>query len=70
MGSVFAVQVGEDLLDHHRIFDAGKDLDLATAAALADLDVAYRDVGQRREQDAEALKTRFKRCAQVMAAWR
>ena len=59
MGSVFAVQVGEDLLDHHRIFDAGKDLDLATAAlAELDVDVAYRDVGQGREQDAEALKTR------------
>ena len=47
------------------------DLDL-TCAAGADLDVnvAYRDVGQGREQDAEALKTRFKRCAQVMAARR
>jgi len=35
------------------------------AAPVADLDVdaAYRDVGQGREQDAEALKTRFKRCA-------
>jgi hypothetical protein len=26
MGSVFAVQVGEDLLDHHRVFDASDDL--------------------------------------------
>ena len=43
-----------------------------TAAAVAglDVDVAYRDVGQGREQDAEALNTRFKRCAQVMAARR
>jgi hypothetical protein len=38
MGSVFAVQVGEDLLDHHRLFDAGNHPDLATAA-VADIDV-------------------------------
>jgi len=42
------------------------------AAAFADLDVdvAYMDVGQVREQDAEALNTRFRRCAQIMAARR
>jgi hypothetical protein len=33
--------VGEDLLNHHRIFNAGNDLDVA-AAAFADLDI---DVG-------------------------
>ena len=37
---VFAVQVGEDRLDHDRIFDTGDDLDVA-AAAVADL---YGDV--------------------------
>ena len=52
MGSVFAVQVGENLLDHHRVFDAGDDLYGATAAfADFDVDVAYRDVGQGREQE-------------------
>ena len=71
MGSVFAVQVGEDLLDHDGVFDAGDNLDVAAATfANLDVDVAYRDVGQGREQDAEALKTRFRRCAQVMAARR
>ena len=41
---------------------------MATAAvADLDVDVAYRDVGQGREQDAEALNTRFRRCAQVIA---
>jgi len=34
---VFAVQVGEDLLEHDRIFDAGDDLDVA-AAGLAGLE--------------------------------
>ena len=38
MGSVFSVQVGEDLLDHDRVFDTSNDLDVA-AAAFADLDV-------------------------------
>jgi hypothetical protein len=37
--------VGEDLLDHHRIFDAGNDLDV-TAAALAGLDVNVEDTFQ------------------------
>jgi hypothetical protein len=32
------VEVGEDLVDHHRIFDAGDDLD-GTAATLADVGV-------------------------------
>ena len=36
----FDTEVGEDLLDHHRLFDAGDDLDVA-AAAVADL---YVDV--------------------------
>jgi hypothetical protein len=63
-GCVFAFEVSEDLLDHRRFFDAGDDLDV-TAAVLAglDVDVTYRDVGQGREQDAEALKTRFRGCA-------
>jgi hypothetical protein len=40
MGSVFAVQMGENLLDHHRGFDASDDLDVAAAAAASlDLDV-------------------------------
>ncbi|MFT4584370.1 MAG: hypothetical protein ACI915_001900 [Gammaproteobacteria bacterium] len=61
---VFALKVPEDLLNHHRIFDARDDLDVATAVlAGLDVDVTYRDVGQGREQDAEALKTRFRRCA-------
>jgi hypothetical protein len=38
--------VGEDLVDHHRIFDAGNDLDVATAA-LADLDVDVENPLQR-----------------------
>ena len=61
---VFAFEVPEDLINYHWIFDAGDDLDV-TAAVLAglDVDVTYRDVGQGREQDAEALKTRFRRCA-------
>ena len=42
MGSVFAVQVGENLLDHHRVFDAGDDLYGATAAfAGFDVDVEH-----------------------------
>ena len=39
MGSIFAVQMGENLLDNHRVFDAGDDLDVAAAAASLDLDV-------------------------------
>jgi hypothetical protein len=71
MGSVFALEMGKDLLDDQRIFDAGDDLDAAAAAVAGlDVDVAYKDVGQGREQDAEALKTRFRRCAQVIAARR
>ena len=35
-----------------------------------DIDMAYRDVGQGREQDAEALNTRFSLCCQVIAACR
>ncbi|MFT4563063.1 MAG: hypothetical protein ACI9BW_002816 [Gammaproteobacteria bacterium] len=68
---VLALDVPEDFLDHHRVFDTRDDLD-GTAAVLAnfDVDVTYRDVGQGREQDAEALNTRFKRCAQVIAARR
>jgi hypothetical protein len=42
MGSVFAAQVSKDLLNHHRIFDAGNHPDVATAA-LADLDVDVED---------------------------
>ena len=35
---MFALEVGQDLLNHHRVFDAGGDLD-AAAAGLAALDV-------------------------------
>ena len=35
-----------------------------------DVDMAYRDVGQGREQDAEALNTRFSLCIQVIDAYR
>jgi len=35
---LFAREVGQDLLNHHRVFDAGGDLDGA-AAGLAALDV-------------------------------
>ena len=61
---VFALEVSEDLLNHRRFLDAGDDLD-GTAAVLAglDVDVTDMDVGQAREQDAEALKTPFRRCA-------
>ena len=36
-GSVFALEVREDVLDHHRIFDADDDFDVA-AAGLAGLE--------------------------------
>ena len=65
------VKMLEDALDDGGVFDAGDDLHrTATHLAGFDVDVAYRDVGQGREQDAEALKTRLRRCAQVMAVWR
>jgi hypothetical protein len=61
----------KDLLDNDRVLDAGNDLDGAAAfAASLNVNVAYMDVGQGREQDAEALKTRFRRCAQVIEARR
>ena len=41
-GSVFAVEVGEDLRYHHSIFDAGDNLDLA-AASLTGFDVDVED---------------------------
>ena len=42
MASVFALEVAEDLLDHHRIFDAGDDLDVATAAVVGlDVDIEH-----------------------------
>ena len=41
-GSVFTVEVGEDLLDDHRIIDAGDDLDAAAASPTGlDVDVEY-----------------------------
>ncbi len=59
----------EDALDDGGVFDAGDDLHrTATQFAGFDVDVAYRDVGQGREQDAEALNTRLRRCTHVMAA--
>ena len=69
-GFLFLVaEVSEDPVDDRLIFDAGDDLDgTATAGAGFDVDVAYMDVGQGREQDAEALKTRLRRCAHVIAA--
>jgi hypothetical protein len=61
---VFTLEVPEDLINDHGIFDAGDDLDVAAAALVGlDVDVTYMDVGQGREQDAEALKTRFRRRA-------
>ncbi len=52
------------LLAHHRVCDAGNHCDGAAAFTVRlDIDVAYREVGQGREQDAEALKTRLSRCA-------
>ncbi len=52
----------EYLVDHHRVFDAGDDFDrTATLGAGFYVDIAYRDVGKGREQDAEALNTRFSR---------
>ena len=42
---VFALKVPEDLLNHHWIFDAGDDLDVA-AAVLADLDVGVENALQ------------------------
>jgi len=60
--------VCKTLLDNHRVFDAGDDLDwTATFSACLNVDIAYRDVGKGREQDAVASKTRFKRCAHVIA---
>ena len=42
--------------------DTGDDFDGAAALVAGfDIDLAYMDVGKGREQDAEALKTRFKR---------
>ncbi len=38
--------------------------------ACLDVNIAYMDVGKGRELGAEALKTRFSRCAQVIAACR
>jgi hypothetical protein len=47
------------------------DDDLGSASAFGArfdvvVDVAYRDVGKKREQDARALNTRFNLCVQVM----
>jgi len=74
------VEVGEDLLDHQRILDAGNDPDGATAGS-ADLDV---DVDQSAGQPICTavgclsgcdtgkcrMHTRFKRCAQLIDARR
>ena len=47
-GSVFATEVGEDLLDHLRVFDAGDDLDAAAASLTGlDVDVEYPLQAQR-----------------------
>jgi hypothetical protein len=49
------IQVIKNLIDDHRVFDAGDDFDGTTAlGASLDIDIAYRDVGKVREQDAEA----------------
>jgi hypothetical protein len=56
------LEVGEDGRDHPRVGDDGKHSQCCTAArATGDVDVAYRDVGQGREQDAEASNTRRRR---------
>jgi len=50
------------------VLDAGNHLDGATALVTGlDIDLAYRDVGEGRELGAEALNTRLRRCAQVIA---
>jgi hypothetical protein len=39
---LIALEVGQDLLNHHRVFDAGGDLDAAAAGLAAlDVDVEY-----------------------------
>ena len=56
------IQVGENLVDHHRVFDTGDDFDRTTTLGAGFyVDITYRDVGKSREQDAEALNTRFSR---------
>ncbi len=58
------VKMVENASDDGGVFDAGDDPEVGAAGiADIDVDVAYRDVGQGREQDAEALNTRFKRLA-------
>jgi hypothetical protein len=54
-GGNFAIQMGQDSLDHRRIFNAGNDLDL-NGAPLADLNI---DVAPP-----------LSRCIQVIDAWR
>ena len=54
--------MGENLVDHQGVFDTGDDFDrTSTLGAGFYVDIAYRDVGKGREQDAEALNTRFSR---------
>ena len=53
-------QMFEDLDDGGWIFNSGDDLEIAvTVGAGQYVDVAYKDVGEEREQDAEALNTRL-----------
>ena len=60
----------QNFLDDRGVFNTGDDLDLAsTTIADRDIDIAYRDVGKEREQDAEALNTRLSRCAQVISLY-
>jgi len=54
--------VGEYLVDNHGIFDTGDNPNSTTTLGAGFyVDIAYRDVGKGREQDAEALNTRFNR---------
>jgi len=54
----------ENLSDDDRVFDTRDHFDATTTlGAGLDINLAYIDVGKGREQDAEALNTRFRRWA-------
>ena len=59
-GGRLAIHVGQDPLNHRRIFNTGYDLNLA-GAPLAGLDV---------DPDAAQSNTRLSRCIHVIDAWR
>ncbi len=61
----------EDLFDGYQVFDAGDGSNCTAACGTGFcVDIAYRDVGKVLEQDAEALNTRFSRCAQEIGSIR